>query len=151
MTRIFTFHSILVIFLALIVCTTAMPAPPRSQAVAVQSGPEAREYHDELRVRNGEEEELVQRESYPEARGYDDALGARLFEEGQLMGRTNSFEVRGYSGLDGRALGEEGQLLPRKVPGFLKKIGGFFKNAFNTVKSTVGGLVSQATGGGGGQ
>jgi len=121
-----------------------MPAP-RSHALPFQ--PEVREYHGELGARNVEEEgQLVQRKDYPEIRGYYDELGARTSEEeGQLLGRTTSLEVRGYPDeLDARAVGEE-QLMsrePRHTPGWIKKIGGFFKETFNKVKNAAQGLLT---------
>ena len=146
MTRIFTFHSILFLSLVLTVWTTAMPAP-RSHALPFQ--PEVREYHGELGARNVEEEgQLVQRKDYPEIRGYYDELDARTSEEeGQLLGRTTSFEVRGYPDeMDARAVWDE-QLRPRGAPGWLKSIGGFFKDTFNKAKTAAGNLLG---GGGGG-
>jgi len=144
MTVTFTFHSILFLFLVLTVWTTAMPAP-RSHALVFQ--PKV-----ELGARNAAEDgQFVRRKNYPEVRGYYDELGARTSEEGgQLLGRTTSLEVRGYPDeLDARAVGEE-QLMsrePRHTPGWLKKIGGFFKGVFNKAKDAVQNLVaSNATG-----
>jgi hypothetical protein len=139
---LFNIHSILFLFVVLTVWTTAIPTP-RSHAVTFQ--PEAREYNDRQLDARRETGQLVRRKDYPE-------LGARTLE-GPLVGRRTPLEVRGYSEFDDEldargVLEEEGQLMSRKihVPKWMKKIGGFIKNAFNKGKD----LVKNAIGGGGG-
>lgn len=92
-----------------------------------------------------DEGELLRRKTSIEVRGYYDELGARAVDEGQLVGRKTSPQARGYDELDVRAIGEENQLQERKVPNWLKKVGGFFKNTFNKVKDAASNLL----GGGG--